>query len=296
MISDFEQRLVDVLGGRLPAPFAGHAHVAPGPAGDADPAVVVRVESAMPLESGLGGEARQVVPGAADPRRVVRMACVVEIAVAPESGQGRAQQMQGVDAVLYLLDAPDFRNGAALAGGAPDPGFLIRSMHMKDVRTPPVMLPGGTSDERGLVRFDAEGWFWPTGTAGEAGIEIESVRIRGALAPVTLMPAAPRGIAGGDPIDLTLRVREMAKPEGGDPDTFSALVLRLVNSSGGPGAGSLAGAVDGILVVDVVAGEASFSYEPPDDPARLELVVALDDGDGGAGLELERFPITVVEE
>lgn len=294
MISDFEQRLADVLGGRLPAPFTGNVHVAPGPGAGADPVIVVRVENAVALESGMGGESRQRVPGSAEPRRVVRLACTVRITVFAEAGQGRVQEMQGLDAVLYTLDAPEFRNGSALAGGAPDPGFLIQTMRLKDIATPPVAMPSG-EEEIAVLRFEAEGWFWPIGTVGESGPAIEAIRIRGALSPMSIVPARPRAIAGGDAVDLVLNVRDIVKPGGGPAGTFSSLALRLVSANGGPGAGALTGADDGVLVVNVVDGEATFSYEPPDDPARLELVVSLDDSEGGVGMELERFPIVVVE-
>jgi hypothetical protein len=292
MISDFEQRLADVLGGRLPAPFTGHAQVAPAGAAGVDPAVVVRVESALPLASGMGGEAQQVVPGSATPRRVVRLACTVEITVVAAGGSGRDQQVHGLDAALYVLDAPDFRNGAALSGGAPDPGFLIRSMRLRALETPPVLLPSGTREDRAALIFDADGLFWPIGTAGAAGVAIEDVRIRGAITPVALIPSAPRIFAGGDPVDLALRVREGIRNADGTP---TSLILRLVGPGGGPGAGSLAGAVNGLLAVDIVDSEALFTYTPGGTPARLELVVALDNGASGIGLELERFALVVEE-
>lgn len=292
MISEFEQRLANVLGGRLPAPFTGHAHVAPAPSDGDDPTVAVRVAEAAALESGMGGEAQQTVPGAPVPRRVVGLACVVELAVLPASAGGRAQVMAGADAALYILDAPEFRNGSAFAGGAPDPGFLIRSMRFRDIITSPRLLASGDAAESTVLRFDAEGWFWPVGTPGEAGREIESVRIRGALSPMELHASA-RIVAGGDPVDLTLLVRDIIKPAGGTPGTFSSLALRLVGPGGGDGAGTLQGAGGGVLLVELEDGEAQFTYIPPDEEARDQLVISLDDGEDGIGMELGRFTLKV---
>lgn len=290
MIADFEQRLADVLGGRLPAPFTGHARVAPEPAAGGVPAVVVRVERALPLPSGMGGEATQVVPGAAIPRRVVGLACEVEISVIPATGQGRPQQVQGMDAVVYVLDGPEFRDGSALAGGAVDPGFLIRSMRLRNVATPPEVRSSGEREDRATIRLDADGWFWPAGTPGLAGSEIEHVRLRGALAPLTLVPTRPRIVAGGAPVGLAVRVRTAVRGADGAP---TRVAVRLVGAGGGPGPGGLVGAVDGVVVADVVDGAVALTYTPPATPARLSLVVALDDGAGGAGLELARFQLVV---
>ncbi|MBL0174634.1 MAG: hypothetical protein IPP94_05100 [Ignavibacteria bacterium] len=290
MISDFEQRLANVLGGRVPAPFAGRVSVAPAPAVGADPSVVVRVDAATRPESGMGGETLQVVQGSAIGRRIVRLSCTVEIRVVPAAGSGRAQQMLGIDAVLYALDAPEFRNGSALAGGAPDPGFLIQSMVLKNVETPPVMLPSGVREDRAALFFDVDGWFWPVGTTGAAGPEIEGVRIRGALTPLALSPDPRRLQAGGAPVDFTLQLREAARAAGGTP---TQVALRLIGSGGGPGEGTLVGAVGGLLLLDVASGQVAFTYAPPANPARLELLVSLDDGQDGPGLELGRFSLVV---
>jgi hypothetical protein len=210
------------------------------------------------------------------------------VTVVPAAGNGRDQQLQALDAALYVLDAPDVRNGAALGGGAPDPGFVIRSMRLRSIETPPVLLPSGVREDRAALLFDADGLFWPAGTVGAAGTAIEEVHIRGALAPISLIPSLPRITAGGDPVELTLRVREAIR------DTApTRVVLRLVGPGGGPGAGTLEGAVDGVLFADVVDGEVPFTYTPPATPARLELVVALDNGEDEAGIELERFALRV---
>ncbi len=295
MISEFEQRLADVLGERLPPPFKGRAYVASAPSNGPDPAVTVRVATAVALESGMGGEALQTVPGAAAPRRTVRLACTVEIAVISGAMPVRPQQMQGADAVLYLLDAPDIRNGAALAGGAADPGFLIRSMRFVELDTPPTLLPSGDVQEQAILRFNAEGLFWPVGMPGETGREIEQIRVRGALAPLRLELPTTKIIAGGAPVALVLHVRDITRPAGAPPGTFASLALYLIGSGGGPGGGTLVGAVNGVLLADVHDGVVEFAYQPPADPGRLWLVVALDNGEQGIGLELERFQLKVEE-
>jgi hypothetical protein len=75
------------------------------------------------------------------------------------------------------------------------------------------------------------------------------------------------------------------------------LVLQLFAPGRRPGAGALeggaAGAAAGSRLVTIADGTAAFRYVPPATPARDELVVALDDGAGGPGVELGRFTFTV---
>src|SRR5215203_2836649 len=122
MVAEFEQRLADVLGARMPPPFQGRVEVSPGAL--AGPALVLGAERVSLQEPDLGNRRPEVVPGDGTPRRIVRATCTVGIIVRPEPGQGRAQQMQGLDAVLYTLDAAELRNGSALRTGG-DPGFVI---------------------------------------------------------------------------------------------------------------------------------------------------------------------------
>src|SRR5215472_19314570 len=110
MISDFESRLAEVLGSRMPAPFGGRASVAPPAAQSADPQVVVGVRQVVVAEPDIGSRRLEVVPASAEPRRILRLDCTVGIQVVPGKDKGRSQQLLGVDAALYTVDAPDFRD------------------------------------------------------------------------------------------------------------------------------------------------------------------------------------------
>jgi hypothetical protein len=180
MIADLELRLAGVIGAALPAPFTGRVSVSPGPLSGADPAVVLGTTSFTVLAPDFGSDVRpEHAPPVADPRRVVRASCALAVEVRQGDGQGRPQQIAGLDALLYLLDSPEFRTGTALVDGA-DHGFLLDSLQVLDGRTevdhavpdqPPVALT-----------LAAVGWFWPPGTPGASGPAITDVRIHG-LAP-----------------------------------------------------------------------------------------------------------------
>jgi hypothetical protein len=111
--------------------------------------------------------------------------------------------------------------------------------------------------------------------------------------------AAP--IAGGPPVDVTItigvagRLRAVAgAPLPALP--FGRLALRLVDAGERPGAGTLSGGVtgdDGSALVDVTDGVARAIYTPPAASATDHLVVALDDGEDGAGIELGRQVLRV---
>ena len=76
MLREFETRLADVLGSRLPAPLAGTVDVAPG----RDIArLVVAVTSAETIEDDLLSIRRERVPGSTSPRRVLKLRCEVAI-------------------------------------------------------------------------------------------------------------------------------------------------------------------------------------------------------------------------
>lgn len=298
MIDDFEQRLAEVLGERLPPPFQGRVGAAPPPGPEDDPAIVVGVTRAVREPDGLGGTRRLVAPGATDPRRVVRLRCTVELAVIPGDGEGRAQQLTGLDSALYALDDPAFRTGTALAGGDPDPGFLVHELALLDGLAP--IAPG--LDAPVVVRLEADGIFWPRGVAGQAGRRIGEVRIRGTALPLeVVLPAMPSLVAGGPAVTLGVRIGAagtLVLEEGEEPATlpFGRLALMLRGRGGRPAAGTLDGGdagSDGARLVALDDGAAEVDYVPPAEPARDELVVALEDGEGGAGVELGRQTLAV---
>jgi hypothetical protein len=290
MIADFEQRLSDVLGARLPSPFSGRVLVAPGDASGT--AVLVGVRRAALLEDELGRAPKQV-PGATAPRRVLHLRCEVSLAVRPSASGGRAEQRAGVDQLLYLVDAPELRDGTALAAADGDPGFLIDRMQ----------LVGGTvptteGDAGGEVTLSCVGWFWPTAAPGEAGVQIGEIRVRGAVLPIDLSPAAPSLVAGSAAVAFTLRVRTagLLREPASSPLPFGRLAIKVFDAGHRPGAGALSGGsagVDGSRLLDLTDGAAAFGYTPPAAAALDFLVVALDNGEAAQGVELARFPLRV---
>jgi hypothetical protein len=300
MISDFERRLADVLGTRLPAPFAGRAAVAPDPIPGPGPVILLGVRQAEPAEADMGGQRPEVVPGSGDRRRVLRLRCSVDIEVHPSASEGREQQMQGIDAALYALDGPDFQDGTALAEEG-DQGFLIQEMRIVESVVP--LDPEAEDASPVGLTLSAEGWFWPIGEAGEAGVQIGEVRIRGAVLPLEIAPAAPRLTAGGAPVELTLRLGTAGPLRLGDqavlpPLPFGSLALALFDPGGRPGAGTLAGGTAGAgsaHLVELADGAATFTYTPPAEAATDVLVVALDNGEDGLGVELGQFTLEVRE-
>lgn len=292
MIAEFEQRLADVLGSQLPTPFTGRVQVEPGSGGGPGPRVLLGVERSDVLPSAMGDAPELVVPGDPQPRRIVRARCTVRLRVVPTGQGGRAQERSGLDALLYALDAPAFRNGRDLAGGAADPGFLIRTTRVVDITLP---VEGNDTLRPGLV-MEAEGWFWPVGTPGASGPQIQEIRIRGAVMPLSLDIPGPL-VASGGPVDLSLSVRTSRLALSGDGETSPPpgirVALRLVAPGGAPGAGTLHGSAGGVLTVDVADEAAAFTYVPPAEPAREYLAVAYEDGEGGAGQEVARFLLTV---
>lgn len=289
MIADFEQRLAEVLGARLPSPFGGHVVVAPG-TGVAAPSVAVGVRRVDPIEDGFGARPERV-PGADDPRRVARLRCQVGLVL--RGAADRAATIRGIDQVLYTVDAPDFRDGSVLRVTAGDPGFLIDHL----------VLNGGdiaddTATGTSAVGLVAQGWFWPAGTPGETGVAIGEVRVRGVALPIELAPPNP-AIAAGDPaLALTLRVRTAGLLRVGATTAlpFGQLVVQLFSAGHRPGAGSLLGGVAGAAgsrLLTLTDDTAVFDYVPPASAAVDELVVALDDGRGAAGVELGRFTFRV---
>jgi hypothetical protein len=297
VIADFEQRLAEVLGGRLAPPFGGRVVVAPAPAPGAQPSVVVGVTHVEQLTTDLGSTRPEIAPGAADPRRVVRLRYTAAITVVPGEGEGRAQQLRGVDETLFALEAADLQGGSALLNGG-DPGFFIQSLAVVGAEVP---LDPTAADAPPLgVTIGGEGWFWPVGSVGDAGRQIGEVRIRGALVPLAVEPESPRLVAGGAPVTMTLRVGAVGplRIDGPAPPAlpFGSLALTLTAGGGKPGAGQLSGGTAGagdVRLAAIADGAATIDYAPPAAPATDELVVGLDDGAGGLGVELGRVRLRV---
>jgi hypothetical protein len=285
MIAEFEQRLADVLGARLAPPLAGLVDVAPG----RDQArVVLSVRKVMPLEEHLLTVRPEVVPGAVAPRRVARLRCDVGLDVRRLANQTRADQMSAFDELVYALDDVALRGGAPLLpGDGTDPGFVIGALKVS-LAEPPASLT-----------LSADGLFWPANVPGETGTAIAEARVRLVLEPLRFTPAVPRPVAGGPPlvVEIDAGVTGTLRLESGGRVTavpFGSVVLSVVDAGGRAGAGTLVGAgPGGARVVALAGGRASVEYTPPAAPARDVLVVSIDDGTGGAGLEVARLPLTV---
>jgi hypothetical protein len=299
LIADFESRLATVLGARLPAPLTGHAHVAPGTGNESQ--VLVGVTRATRVMEDFGAHRSEHVPGADAGRRVLRLRCTVGLEVLPAANAGRAAQLELLESALYALDAADFRSGAALAGGAADPGFVIRTLDLVEAVT--ALHPDVDGVAPLGATLAADGLFWPIGVPGQAGVAVVEVRLRGAAVPLVSTPERPRLQAGGDPLELSLRIVPQGalriREDGADaaPGGFGSLAVRLVAPDGGAGKGALDGgqAGDGPWRLLAVAdGVASVRYQPPAEPAADALVVALDDGERRGNVELGRVPIEVV--
>jgi hypothetical protein len=279
VIAEFEQRLAEVLGGILPAPFGGRVQVAPGTLPANQPAVLLGVTRAERLPDEIGGNPRTIAPGADEPRRVVRLRCTVAVEVRAADSAGRGQQVEGLDAALYALDDPAF--GTSLAGGADDPGF-----HVHELAVVGGQAPLDEDDEEGPAGLSllAEGLFWPPGAAGQAGDVIGTVRVRGAVLPLEVsLPLDADLVAGGAAVTLSVRMGAVGPPP------FGNLALALRGPAGQAGAGTLQGGAagsGGTRLVELEDGAAEIEYVPPGAAARDALIVALDDGEGGPGLEL----------
>lgn len=287
MLSEFERRLADVLGARLPVPFRGQVDVAPG---RDDAQVVLSVRHVEPLDEQLHAMRPEVVPGAATQRRIVRLRCDVGIDVRLLPDQNRSTQLRALDTVIYELDEPGFRTGARLQPiDGSDPGFLVHRMFV------------ALSDPPQSITLRAEGLFWPPDVPGETGAVIERAQLRISMQPLRIIPAQPSLRAGGDTVDLTIEfgaTGTMRVERGGRVTSlpFGSVVVGVEDAGGRPGAGTLTGGnagPAGSRTIPVARGQAAFQYTPPAQPALDQLVVSLDDGEGGIGIELGRFPLEV---
>jgi hypothetical protein len=286
MLREFENRLADVLGTRLPAPLAGAVDVAPG----RDVArLVLGVRTVAPIEDELLTARPERVPGAVAPRRILRLRCEVGLEMRlPQSGT-RADLMLALDRTLYLLGDASFYDGSALLPeDDSDPGFLIRRMRI--IRSePPVTL-----------MVDAEGFFWPVGEVGQTGPTISDIRLRHAVQPLRLSPDPSNLVAGGAAVDFVIGFGAEGTFQITEEETtqrpYGSIAVSVVGSGGRPGAGTLGGGLEGVggvRVLPVDSGVATVRYTPPAEPAVDFLVVTLEDNEGGPAIELGRFRLAV---
>lgn len=276
MIGDLERRLAEVLGARLPAAVADELTVA--------------VVGATRVDDDWHGTRHETVPGAAFPRRVVRLRCAVVLRLA---GPDRAARLAGLDTLLYALDDPALRSALAPPPGT-DPGFQLHGLTVDALTTP--LTP--TADEPVGVTATATGLFWPIGTPGVDAGEITEVRVRAGRVPITVrLPAAPF-VAGGPAAPIDLMVVSAGgltlRDDGTTSRPLDRLAVRLTTAGNRPGAGTLtggaAGAATGVRLLDLADGATTVTYTPPAEPTRDILEIALA-RDGTLGTALARVPL-----
>lgn len=295
MVAEFEQRLADVLGTRMPLPFRGRVEVSPGTL--PGPSLVLGAERVSLQEPDFGSRRPEVVPGDGAPRRIVRATCTVGVVVRAQAGQGRAQQMQGLDAALYTLDAADIRDGSALRTVG-DPGFVIDALRCTSSVLP--LDPAAPWPEPIGLRLEADGWFWPVGTPGGSGIAIGEIRVRGVSLPVLIRHDAPALVAGGGPIPIVLALGgdTAFRLGGGGALPNAPMVARIEGPGARAASGTLGGGAagaGGVRLASISQGELSFVYTPGAEAATDTLILSFDNGDGGAGAEIGRFALDVRE-
>jgi hypothetical protein len=294
VISDFEARLADALGTRIAEPFKGLVDVAPGEDPGNGVRLAVGVIDAEIVGPDLGSRRGEVVPGDPAPRRVLRMRCTVALEARMKTAD-RALQLRALDAALYTLDEADFRNGRVLADGT-DRGFVIQDLKPVSVAVP--LAPQEQNAGPVTLRLTATGLFWPVGVKGVAGRIIDEIRFRGGVVPLDVVPAEPLFVAGGAPVELTIRFDTTAlsvKKEGVTKLPFGTLAVTLIGKGAKPGKGTLsggdAGSVPEIRLITVTDEAATVTYTPPAEATAEELVVAFEDGEKGLGIELGRVPL-----
>jgi hypothetical protein len=296
VISEFEARLADALGTHIGAPFAGLVDVAPGQDPGTGVRLAVGVVDAQVIDSDLGSRRGEVVPGDSAPRRALRLRCTVALEARMKTID-RKLQLRALDAALYALDEADFRNGSLLADGT-DRGFVIHELQAASVAVP--LAPDAEDAGPAALRLTATGFFWPVGVKGKAGDIIHKIHFRGGVLPLEVLPAEPVLVAGGPAVVLTIRFDTagimVIEKEGVSKLPFGKLAVTLVGKGAKPGKGTLSGGEDGIVpeeirLIPVTDDAATVTYTPPAEPAAEELVVALDDGKKGLGIELGRVPL-----
>jgi hypothetical protein len=291
VLSELEDRLANVLGARLPAPFTGRVRVEPDEPAGPGPSVQLGVVRATRVDEEFMSTRHERLPEQTQLQRIVRLRCDIVVDVTPAAGQDRDQQMEGIDRLLFLLDDAAMRDGTALAEPG-DQGFLLEELTVTEV-VPPALTIG------------ARGWFWPVGEAGIDGPQIDRMILRQAVLPIGLRPATGRFVAGAPttPLELVLGTSGLDL-EAGQPVTaapFGSLAVGLLGPGGQPGGGTLSGGTagpDGRRVVALTDGVATLTYQPPPTAGTEQLVVSMfvvdSDGVERVGIELARFPLLVV--
>ncbi|QPJ61320.1 MAG: hypothetical protein G3M70_05205 [Candidatus Nitronauta litoralis] len=300
MLRDFEQRFAQVLGSQLTAPFAGRVRTAPVDTGDNGIQIVVSVGKMKIQSPDFGSFRSENAPGITDPLRIVRLRGEVGIVVFPAQGQGRQQQLQGIDSLLYLLDTPDFRNANALASQQ-DQGFLLDYLKIVEAD---LSIRDTNTDPTPDITLEVEGWFWPIGQTGVSGDVITQAHVRQFVLPVSMVTDNGPIVAGGNAVQLNFNVGTSGSMvlQGSSSSTlpFGNIAVRLLSADGSPGQGSLSGGLagpDNSQLTLLANGSASLSYTPPGSATNERVVVTTVIMDGNTpvrlGIELASFNIQV---
>lgn len=295
MLSEFEQGFQATLRTKLPVEIRDQVEVATGAPNQSG--ILVGIRSAKLASGEFGSVRSEFAPGMAVRRRVVRMHCVLDCIFVPaNNSQDRTLLMSWLDQVLYALDDFDVRTGAAFAGTATDPGFLIQSMKVEALDSPFGIHE--TESERLGLSLKTDGWFWPVGELGEASVEIGEIRIRGAIHPLLLTPAEPRLVANGPGVDLSISFEPRGTSRITTTDlsseAFGHLAIRLEKVDGTAGEGTLGGGTAGagnIRLLPVTDDQVHFSYTPSATPGTDILIVCIDDNSSSGGIEIGRYTL-----
>lgn len=297
MLAEFEQQFQTTLRARLPAAIRDEVQIATG--ASSQTGILLGVRSVQPMLPEFRDRRLEVVPGDPEPRRVVRLRGQLALSFVPsDADQPRSTLLEWFDQVLYALDTDDIRSGTAFGGQAPDPGFRILTLVINSADLPLDIHVDPTAPL--VLTLALEGWFWPVGESGQAGVEIGEIRIRGLVHPITIQPAQPDLVANGPAVTLTIaaETRGTARITANalDAAAFGTLAARLEKLDGTVGAGTLSGGTEGangVRLLPVSAGVAEVVYTPPAEPTTDVLILAIDDSETGSGLEIGRFPLVV---
>ncbi len=300
MLRDFEQRFAQVLGDQLPQPFEGRVAVAPIDPNDNGIQIVVSAGNMEAIAPDFGSFRSESAQGVTDPLRVLRLRGQVEIFVSPAQGQGRDQRVQGIDALLYLLDTADFRKATALTDQQ-DRGFQLSSLNIVSAD---LSVRDANADPIPDIVLETEGWFWPVGQAGVAGEPIAEAHLRQFVLPVAMVTNNTPIVPGGSAVPLTFQVGASgtSRIENGSVSVlpFGNIAVRLRSAGGGGGLGSLSGGNNGpdsSRLVPLSDNSATVDYTPPGSATNESIIVSTVIMNGNnpvrLGMELARYNLKV---
>lgn len=277
MLRDLEERLAVVLGSDLPAPLSGRVQVRPGSTTGDEPAAQVTVRQVVPVTPDFGAVRPELAPGGSSVRRIVRLEVEIDIRLTSGGNSARATRARALDDLIYFLDAPEFRSGAALRHTG-DPGFLLERLHVVAANYEPDLSDPVAPD----LTLSAVGWFWPVGQAGEDGVAIAEARIAQLVFPASTDPDPARFVAGGAEVSIEIAFTDMQllslRADGPGTTDPQRLAFQVLAPDGSEGQGSLTngrnlgGGMRARLLRDAVT---SVRYRPPAAPATDRLIVRL---------------------